>query len=98
MREQGHFAFRNSQYPDAIKLYACGIEMALDRPVWEPVMLLRDEVDAMYTNYAKAYLGLQMRAEGAGRGDEGRDGEGGQCQGLVAEGELSCGDEQVGGG
>lgn len=65
MREQGNLAFRKSQYPEAIKLYTYGIDMALGRPVWEPATLLRDEVGAMFANRAQAYMALHLWAEGA---------------------------------
>jgi len=64
MREQGNASFRKGNNTEAIKLYTYGIEMALGRPPWEPAALVKDEVSAMYSNRAQAYMGMQCWAEG----------------------------------
>lgn len=44
-------------------MYALAIEMALGRPAWEPVGLVREELSALYANRAQAYMQQQLWAE-----------------------------------
>lgn len=71
MREQGNLSLRKStpaSTHEAIKLYTYGIEMALGRPGWEPVGLVRDEASGLFANRAQAHMGVGMWAEGAADG------------------------------
>jgi len=65
MREAGNATFRKNQYPEAIKLYSLGIDMALGRPLWEPSGLVREELCQLYSNRAQAYMGGNNWPEGA---------------------------------
>ncbi|KAK2734903.1 hypothetical protein FQN55_002473 [Onygenales sp. PD_40] len=64
LRETANTAFRKSSYVEAVKLYTYAIEMALSRPTWEPLGLVREELPPLYTNRAQAYMAQQMWAEG----------------------------------
>ena len=44
---------------EVIKLYTLALDMALQRPVWEPQQLLREELAAIYTSRAAAYASLR---------------------------------------
>ncbi|KAI9862950.1 MAG: hypothetical protein M1813_004123 [Trichoglossum hirsutum] len=59
LRESGNASFRKGNYPDAIRMYTFGIEMAVGRPGWEPSGLVRDEVSALYANRAQAHMAMQ---------------------------------------
>ncbi|KAH9884273.1 TPR-like protein [Xylariomycetidae sp. FL2044] len=65
LRDSGNAEYRKSKYADAIKLYNLGLQMALQRPAWEPAGLVREEVASLYANRAQAHMGLQAWAEGA---------------------------------
>ncbi|KAL8854140.1 MAG: hypothetical protein Q9221_001062 [Calogaya cf. arnoldii] len=72
MRDQGNASLRKtstssstSSFEEAITLYTYGLEMALTRPSWEPVQLVREECALLYSNRAQAYMGAQMWAEAA---------------------------------
>lgn len=65
MRETGNASFRKQNYPEAIKLYSLGIEMALGRPPWEPNGLVREELSQLYSNRAQAYMAGHNWAEGS---------------------------------
>ncbi|KKA30148.1 hypothetical protein TD95_002793 [Thielaviopsis punctulata] len=65
LREQGNNEFRRLKYAEAIKFYTSGLELALQRPAWEPCQLVRDEVAALYANRAQAYMALLQWPEGA---------------------------------
>lgn len=72
MREGGNTSLRKTtpQNPtapahEAIKLYTYGIEMALQRPGWEPASLVREEASVLFANRAQAYMAVQNWAEGA---------------------------------
>jgi translocation protein SEC72 len=58
MRQTGNNAFRKSNYSEAVDLYTHAISMALTRPVWEPSLLLRDELQQLYANRAQAHMGI----------------------------------------
>ncbi|KAI9824745.1 MAG: hypothetical protein M1832_001571 [Thelocarpon impressellum] len=65
LRESGNAAFRKGAHADAVRMYTFGLEMALGRPGWEPVGLVREEVSGLYANRAQAHMALQGWAEGA---------------------------------
>lgn len=71
MREQGNTSLRRgtpAAYQEAIQLYTYGLEMALGRPGWEPVALVREEGGVLFANRAQAYMAKGMWAEGAADG------------------------------
>ena len=55
----------NTPAHEALKLYTYGIEMALQRPGWEPASLVREEASALFSNRSQAYMALGLWAEGA---------------------------------
>ncbi|KGQ01370.1 hypothetical protein PAAG_11949 [Paracoccidioides lutzii Pb01] len=63
LRETANTAFRKSSYGEAVKLYTYAIDMALGRPAWEPVGLVREELAPLFTNRAQAYMAQQQWAE-----------------------------------
>jgi translocation protein SEC72 len=65
MRDQGNAEYRKQKYDDAIKMYTLGVQMALQRPVWEPAALVREELSGMLANRAQAHMALQNWPEGA---------------------------------
>lgn len=65
LRESANAAFKKSAFADAIKLYTLAIKMAADRPAWEPVGLVREELSVLYGNRAQAQMGLRAWVEGA---------------------------------
>ncbi|CAL8582293.1 hypothetical protein XPA_007959 [Xanthoria parietina] len=69
MRDQGNASLRKSSSlasaQEAVTLYTYGLEMALTRPPWEPVQLVREECALLYSNRAQAYMGAQMWPEAA---------------------------------
>ena len=65
LRESGNAEFKKGKFAEAIKFYSLGIQMALQRPLWEPAQLVREEVASLYANRAQAHMALQQWAEGA---------------------------------
>lgn len=65
LREAGNASFKKSQYQDAVRMYSLAIDMALGRPVWEPVGLCRDEVVALLSNRAQAHMSANNWPEAA---------------------------------
>ncbi|KAF2490605.1 hypothetical protein BU16DRAFT_575289 [Lophium mytilinum] len=65
LRESGNADFRKNKFPEAIRMYSIGIDMALGRPGWEPSGLVREEVSALFANRAQAHMSLQQWVEGA---------------------------------
>jgi len=65
LRDSGNTEFRKGKHKDAIRFYDLGLQMALGRPLWEPVGLVRDEVAGLYANRAQAHMALQNWVEGA---------------------------------
>ncbi|KAI5458491.1 hypothetical protein BGZ63DRAFT_391491 [Mariannaea sp. PMI_226] len=65
LRDSGNGEYRKGKYPEAIKFYSLGIQMALTRPMWEPAALVREEVSGLLANRAQAHMALQNWAEGA---------------------------------
>ncbi|KAI9783861.1 MAG: hypothetical protein M1816_001162 [Peltula sp. TS41687] len=64
LRESGNASFRKGAFQEAIRMYTFGVEMALGRPAWEPVGLVRDELAGLYANRAQAHMAMQSWAEG----------------------------------
>lgn len=64
LRDTANAAYRKSNNAEAIKLYTYAIDMALARPPWEPVTLVRDELSGLYANRAQAYMAQQGWPEG----------------------------------
>lgn len=64
LRDTANTAFRKSNYQEAVKLYGYAIDMAISRPPWEPVNLVRDELSGLYANRAQAYMSQQLWPEG----------------------------------
>lgn len=71
MREQGNTSLRRATAGnpapahEAIKLYTYALEMALGRPGWEPVGLVRDEAGILYANRSQAHMTIGAWPEGA---------------------------------
>lgn len=65
LRDNGNAEYRKNKYADAVRLYTLGIQMALQRPLWEPAALVREEVSGLLANRAQAHMALQNWAEGA---------------------------------
>jgi translocation protein SEC72 len=65
LRESGNEQFRKGKFPDAIRFYTLGLQMALQRPAWEPGQLVREEVAQLYSNRAQAHMAVQAWPEGA---------------------------------
>lgn len=65
LRDNGNAEFRKQNYPEAIKIYTSGIELALDRPLWEPQALVREEVASLLANRAQAHMALNNWPEGS---------------------------------
>lgn len=65
LKDSGNDHFRRNNYGEAIKHYTLGIQMALQRPPWEPAGLVRDEAANLFANRAQAHMALQSWAEGA---------------------------------
>ncbi|KAL8835523.1 MAG: hypothetical protein Q9176_006872 [Flavoplaca citrina] len=65
MHSQGTTSLRKSSHQEAIQLFTYGLEMALTRPGWEPIALVKEEAAMLYRDRAQAYMGVQMWAEAA---------------------------------
>ncbi|EEQ34137.1 hypothetical protein McanMca71_002684 [Microsporum canis] len=63
LRDTANTAYRKASFGEAAKLYTLAIDMALARPSWEPVGLVREELSALYANRAQAYMQQQLWAE-----------------------------------
>ena len=64
LRESGNASFRKGAHAEAVRMYTFGLEMALGRPAWEPVGLVRDEVAGLYANRAQTHMAMQHWPEG----------------------------------
>ncbi|KAK8203144.1 hypothetical protein M8818_005369 [Zalaria obscura] len=71
LRESGNASFKKGSFADAVRMYGLAIEMALQRPLWEPAGLVREELAALYANRAQAYMALREWVEGAGDAEKG---------------------------
>ncbi|KAK4162804.1 hypothetical protein QBC43DRAFT_321024 [Cladorrhinum sp. PSN259] len=65
LRESGNNEYRKGRYAEAVKFYTLGLQMALQRPSWEPSGLVREEVHQLYSNRAQAHMQLGNWPEGA---------------------------------
>lgn len=64
LRDSGNAEFRKGKYPEAIKFYTLGLQMAMTRPMWEPSPLVREEVASLLSNRAQAHMALSNWPEG----------------------------------
>ncbi|KAL4920707.1 hypothetical protein BDW62DRAFT_162622 [Aspergillus aurantiobrunneus] len=64
LRDSANTAFRKNNHAEAVRLYTFAIDMALLRPPWEPVAVLREELSALYGNRAQAWMSQQGWVEG----------------------------------
>jgi translocation protein SEC72 len=64
-RDSGNVAQRAAKHDDAVRMYTLAIDIAAARPLWEPAPLAREELCALYSNRAQAYMGLKKWADGA---------------------------------
>ncbi|KAH7032638.1 uncharacterized protein B0I36DRAFT_319772 [Microdochium trichocladiopsis] len=65
LRESGNGEYRKGKHAEAVKFYTLGLQMALQRPAWEPQGLVREEISALYANRAQAQMAMQNWPEGA---------------------------------
>lgn len=65
LRESGNASLKRGAHQEAIKLYSLGIEMAQGRPQWEPQGFVREELAALYSNRAQAWMALRDWPEAA---------------------------------
>ncbi|KAI9676260.1 MAG: hypothetical protein M1829_003089 [Trizodia sp. TS-e1964] len=59
LRESGNASYKKGAYPEAIRMYTFGIEMASGRPAWEPSGLVREEISGLYANRAQTHMAMQ---------------------------------------
>jgi len=65
LRESGNNEYRKGKHGEAVKFYTLGLQMALQRPPWEPQGLVREEISALYANRAQAQMAMHNWPEGA---------------------------------
>lgn len=65
LRESGNDSFKKQNWPEAIRFYTLGLQMALTRPAWEPNGLIRDEAAMLFANRAQAHMELRNWVEGS---------------------------------
>jgi translocation protein SEC72 len=65
LRDSGNGEFRKGKFADAIRFYTLALQMALTRPQWEPMGLVRDEIAVLYAARAQAYMAVQDWVGGA---------------------------------
>ncbi|KAK8054491.1 hypothetical protein PG994_009558 [Apiospora phragmitis] len=65
LKDSGNDLYRKGKHAEAVKMYTLGVQMALQRPLWEPQGLVREEISQLYANRAQAHMALQNWAEGA---------------------------------
>ena len=65
LREQANAEFRKNHHVEAEKLYTLALKLALERPLWEPSGLVREETAALLANRAQAYVSMGKWPEGA---------------------------------
>ncbi|KAF8983005.1 hypothetical protein BGZ46_000155 [Entomortierella lignicola] len=56
MREEGNTHFRAQRHQEAITAYTNAINIAFDRPLWEPTGLAREELAVLLCNRSAAYI------------------------------------------
>ncbi|GAO18554.1 uncharacterized protein UV8b_00838 [Ustilaginoidea virens] len=65
LRDNGNAEYRRGKYAEALRLYSLGIQMASQRPLWEPAQLVREEVSGLLANRAQTHMALHNWPEGA---------------------------------
>ncbi|GES91336.1 translocation protein SEC72 [Rhizophagus clarus] len=60
LREEGNTYYKSQNYSEAIKLYSSAIEMAFQRPFWEPHELTEQEVSVCLSNRSLSYIYLEQ--------------------------------------
>jgi translocation protein SEC72 len=65
LRDSGNNEYRKGKFAEAIKFYTLGVQMAMQRPMWEPAALVREEISGLLANRAQAHMAMQNWAEGA---------------------------------
>jgi len=60
LKDEGNNHHKSQNYLEAIKLYSSAIEMALQRPFWEPHELTEQEVSVCLSNRSLSYIGLEQ--------------------------------------
>lgn len=63
LKETGNASFKKGDYASAVRMYHLALEMAAQRPVWEPAGLVREELSMLYNNRAQAYMAQQLWTE-----------------------------------
>ncbi|KAF9924727.1 hypothetical protein FBU30_005366 [Linnemannia zychae] len=56
MREEGNTHFRAQRHQEAIIAYTNAINIAFDRPLWEPTQIAREELAVLLCNRSAAYI------------------------------------------
>lgn len=64
MRDSANVAFRKGQFPEAIRLWTFALDMASQRPAWEPMGLQREELAALYLARSNSHVGAQNWVDG----------------------------------
>ncbi|KAG5928004.1 hypothetical protein E4U42_001430 [Claviceps africana] len=57
--ENGNAEYRKGKTAEAGRLYTLGIQMAMQRPAWEPAALVREEVSGLLANRAQVHMASQ---------------------------------------
>lgn len=65
LRDNGNAEYGKKKFAEAVQMYTLGIQMALQRPLWEPSALVREEVAGLLANRAQAHMALKSWPEGA---------------------------------
>ncbi|KAG6031167.1 hypothetical protein E4U41_007669 [Claviceps citrina] len=65
LRDNGNAEFRKGRMAEAGRLYSLGIQMAVQRPIWEPAALVREEVSGLLANRAQVHMSAQNWPEAA---------------------------------
>ena len=64
MRDSANTAFRKGQFLEAIRLWNFAIDMASQRPAWEPMGLQREELAALYLARSNSHVSAQNWVDG----------------------------------
>ncbi|CAH7675316.1 hypothetical protein BY996DRAFT_8315579 [Phakopsora pachyrhizi] len=63
IKEEGNSAFKSNNFKRAIELYTTAAELASTRPLFEPSILMREEMSVILCNRAAAYSSMKMWTE-----------------------------------
>jgi translocation protein SEC72 len=63
LKDSGNLSFKYHKFDDAARFFELAIQMALDRPPWEPVVLCRDETVFLLCNRSAARFALGQYPE-----------------------------------